>query len=82
MQMVNARQGLIDLQTELQNRDAHSAPEVVKRMQARLLKKIAAELAALEVAIAALVKATPRFAELRGDNRERARAWQVRLRPG
>ena len=64
VQMVNARQGLIDLQTELQNRDAHSAPEVVKRMQARLLKKIAAELATLEVAIAALVKATPRFAEL------------------
>jgi len=33
-------------------------------MQARLLKKIAAELATLEVAIAALVKVTPRFAEL------------------
>jgi transposase len=63
-QMVNARQGLLELQTELQNRGAHSVPEAVKRMQARLLKKIAAELATLEVAIATLVKATPRFAEL------------------
>ena len=33
-------------------------------MQARLLKKIALEIAELEVAIAALVKATPHFAEL------------------
>jgi transposase len=63
-QMVNARQGLIEMQTELQNRGEHSVPEAVKRMQARLSKKIAAELATLEVAIAALVKATPRFVEL------------------
>jgi transposase len=62
-QMVNARQGLLDLQTELQNRAEHAVPEVVKRMQARLLKKIAAEKAVLEMAIAALVKATPHFAE-------------------
>lgn len=64
VQMVNARQGLIDLQTELQNKGEHSVPEVVKRMHGRLLKKIAAEKAALELAIVALVKATPRFAEL------------------
>lgn len=63
-QMVNARQGLIEMKTELQNRSEHSAPEAVKRMQARLSRKIAAELAAIEVAIAALVKATPRFADL------------------
>lgn len=63
-QMVSARQGLIDLQTELQNRAGHSVPEAVRRMQARLSKKIAVELATLEVAIAALVKATPRFVEL------------------
>jgi transposase len=63
-QIVNARQGLIDMRTELQNRGQHSVPEVVQRMQARLLKKIAAELATLEVAIAAAVKATPHFAEL------------------
>lgn len=64
VQMVNARHGLIDLQTELQNRGEHSAPEVVRRMHARLLNKIAAEKATLELAIVALVKATPRFAEL------------------
>lgn len=64
VQMVNACQGLIDLQTELQNRGEHSVSEVVRRMHARLLKKIAAEKATLELAIVALVKATPRFAEL------------------
>ena len=58
VQMVNARHGLIEMQTELQNRGEHSVPDVVKRMQSRLLKKIAAELATIEVAIAALVKAT------------------------
>jgi transposase len=66
VQIVNARQGLLDMQTELQNRGEHSVPEVVQKMQARLLKKIAAELATLEVAIAATVKATPHFAELAG----------------
>jgi len=64
LQIVNARLGLIDLQTELQNRGEHSVPDVVQKMQARLLKKIAAELATLEAAIVAMVKATPRFAEL------------------
>ena len=64
LQIVNARLGLIELQTELQNRGEHSVPDVVQKMQARLLKKIAIELATLEAAIAAMVKATPRFAEL------------------
>lgn len=63
-QMVNARQGLIDLQTSLKNRREHSTPEVVEKMQGRLLKQIALEIAKLEAAIAALIKATPRFAEL------------------
>lgn len=63
-QIVNARQALLDVQSELQNRSEHSCPEVVQRVQARLSKKIAAELATLEAAIAATVKATPRFAEL------------------
>lgn len=63
-QIVYARQALIDIQTELQNRGEHSVPAVVQRMQARLLKKIGAELAALEAAIAATVKASSQFAEL------------------
>jgi transposase len=63
-QIVNARQALLDLQTELQNRSEHSVPEVVQKMQARLLKKIALEVARLEAAITAMIKATARFAEL------------------
>jgi transposase len=61
--MVNARQGLLDIKTMLDNKGEQDVPEPVQRMHARLLKKIAAELATLEVAIAATVKATPHFAE-------------------
>jgi transposase len=64
MQIVNARQGLLELQTSLQNRGEHATPDVVQKMQARLLKRIASEVARLEVAIAALVQATPHFSEL------------------
>ena len=63
-QIVNARQALLDVQSGLQNSSEHSSPEVVQKVQARLLKKIAAELATLEAAIAVTLKATPRFAEL------------------
>jgi len=64
VQMVNARQGLLDLQTALQNRDEHSEVGVVQRMHARLLKKIAGEVIRLEAAIAALIRTTRCFAEL------------------
>jgi transposase len=64
VQIVNARQALLELQTNLHNRSEHAAPNVVQRVQARLLKKIAAEVAALEAAIAAMVKTTPHFTEL------------------
>ena len=64
VQIVNARQSLLDMQTRLQNRGEHSTLEVVQKMQERLLKKIASEVAKLEVAIAAQVKATPHFIEL------------------
>jgi transposase len=63
-QIVNARQGLLDLQTKLQNRGEHAGPEPVQKMHARLLKKIAAEVAKLEAVIAAMIKAMPHFAEL------------------
>ena len=39
-------------------------PDVVQKMQARLLKNIALEVAKLEAAIAAMIKATPQFVEL------------------
>jgi transposase len=64
VQIVKARQGLLELQTSLQNKGEHAAPEVVQNMQARLLKKIVLEVAKLEAAIAALIKATPHLAEL------------------
>jgi transposase len=63
-QMVNARQGLLDLQTALQNRSEHSEVEEVQKMHARLLKKIAGEVVRLEAAITALIKSTKDFAEL------------------
>lgn len=63
-QLVNARQGLIEMQTGLQNRSEHSVPDVVQKMQMRLSKKIALEVAMLEAAITAMIKATPRFTEL------------------
>jgi transposase len=62
-QIVNARQALLELRTKLQNQAEHAAPEPVQKMQARLLKKVAFELAKLEAAIAAFVKLTPHFAE-------------------
>jgi transposase len=64
VQTVNARQGLLDVKTELQNRDQHSVPDVVRKMHARLFKQITLEIAKLEAAIAAMVKATTQFAEL------------------
>ena len=64
VQIVYARQALIDAQTELQNRSEHSVPDVVQRMQTGLLKKIAAELITLEAVMVAMVKATPRWAEI------------------
>ena len=64
LQIVNARQGLLEIETKLVNQGEHSVPDVVQKMQARLLKKIALELAKLEAAIAAMVKATAHFAAL------------------
>ena len=64
MQIVNARCALIDLQIKLQNREEHPAPEPVRKMQARLLRQLAGEIAGLEAAIAAEIKATAHFAEL------------------
>ena len=64
VKIVNARQALLDLQTSLRNRSEHSAPNVVQKMQLRLLKNIALEVAKLEAAITALIKATAHFAKL------------------
>src|ERR1700761_4174211 len=45
LQIVNARRGLLETETMLANQGEHSVPDVVRKMQARLLKKIALEVA-------------------------------------
>ena len=55
--------GPAQIQTKLQNRGEHAAPEPVQKVHARLLKRMAGEIAKLEAVIAAKIKATPHFAE-------------------
>jgi transposase len=62
-QMVNARRGLLEIKTMLSNKGEHDVPEAVQKSHARLLKTIAVELANIETAISAMIKATPHFAE-------------------
>jgi transposase len=64
--LVRARQGLLDYQTRVQNQDEHEVPMAVRKMHARMLKQVESEIVKLEAAIAAMIKATPRFAELAG----------------
>jgi transposase len=60
--IVNARQALLEQQTQMQNRSGHTVPVPVRKMHERLLNVIILEVARLEAAIAALIKATPHFA--------------------
>jgi transposase len=64
--LVRARQGLLDYQTRVQNQDEHEVPMAVRKMHGRMLKQVESEIVKLEAAIAAMIKATPRFAELAG----------------
>jgi transposase len=61
--LVKARIGLVELKIRLQNQNEHAAPGLVQKTQARVLKNLASEIAKLEAAIAAKVKATSDFAE-------------------
>ena len=61
--LVKARKGLLDLKTRLQSQNEHAAPGPVQKAHARVLKSLAAEIAKLEAAISAKIKATPDFAE-------------------
>ena len=60
---MKARKRLIDLKTQLQTQDEHAAPKAVEKAHTRVLKSLATEIAKLEAAICATVKATPEFAE-------------------
>ena len=61
--LVKARIALVDLKTRLQSQNEHAVPGPVQKAHARILKSLAAEIAKLEAAIAAKIKATPDFAE-------------------
>ncbi|WP_092511518.1 IS110 family transposase [Afipia sp. GAS231] len=61
--LVKARIGLGDLKTRLQSQNEHAAPGLVQKAHARILKNLAREIAGLEAAIAAKIKATPHLAE-------------------
>ncbi len=61
--LVKARKNLIDVKTRLQSQNEHAVPGPVQKAHARVLKSLAAEIAKLETAISAKVKATPEFAE-------------------
>ncbi len=63
VQIVNARQALLEQQTQMQNRCEHTLPAPVRKTHERLLKAIALEVDRLEAAIAAIIKATAHFAE-------------------
>jgi transposase len=61
--LVKARLALVDLKTRLQSQNEHAVPGPVQKAHARVLKSLAAEIAKLEAAISAKIKATPDFAE-------------------
>jgi transposase len=63
-QMVHARQALKDMQSKLASQGEHAVPAAVQRIHARISKTIAAELVTIEIAISALIQATPHFTEL------------------
>jgi transposase len=61
--LVKARHALQDQQMRLQHQSDHDAPATVQKAYARVLKNLASEVAKLEVAIAAKIKAVSDFAE-------------------
>ncbi len=62
--LVKGRKSLIDLRARLEMQKEHEVPALVGKAHARLLKKLASEIAAIETAIGAKIKATPAFATL------------------
>jgi transposase len=61
--LVKARLNLVDLKMRLETQDEHAAPGPAQKGRARLLKSLLGEIAKLEVAISAQVRATPQLAE-------------------
>ena len=61
--LVKGRIALVDLKIRLQAQNEHAASGLVQKTHARILKNLASEIAKLEAAIAAKIKATPHLAE-------------------
>ncbi len=61
--LVKGRIALVDLKTRLQAQNEHAASGLVQKTHARVLKNLASEIAKLEAAITAKIKATPHLAE-------------------
>jgi transposase len=61
--LVKARIGLVELKIRLQSQNEHAVPGPVQKVHGRVLKSLATEIAKLEAAISATIKATPDFAE-------------------
>jgi transposase len=61
--LVKARIGLVDFKIRLQSQSEHAASGLAQKAHARILKNLASEIAKLEVAISARIKATPHLAE-------------------
>ena len=80
VQIVKARQSLLDMQTSLQNRGEHAAPEVVQKMQARLLEEDRPRSCQARGCDRSPDQGHAAFCRARRDHRERAGAWQDHFR--
>jgi transposase len=61
--LAKARISLVDLKARLQSQSEHAAPALVQKVRGQLLKKLVCEIAKIEAAISAKIKATPHLAE-------------------
>lgn len=61
--LVKARLNLVDLKIRLEAQNEHAAPGQARKARIRILKSLLEEIAKLEVAISAQVRATPHLAE-------------------
>ena len=78
VQIVKARQGLLDMQTSLQNKGEHAARQVRAEYAGATAEEDRRRVAKLEAAIAALI--STRICGVRRDHRERAGARQDHFR--
>jgi transposase len=61
--LAKARISLVDLKARLESQSEHAAPSLVQAARRRLLKNLVCEIARIEAAISARIKATPHLAE-------------------